>query len=149
MDWGELFARWPSLAFIFKWGGWLLLTLMLVFMIRMSFARSRKEKPPHPIVIVSAEEGFKVLTEGFEKATVRWSDIEAVTMIRTNQGPWKDDLFYHIVYPGGDLTLPSKAEGIVHWVGTLTALPGFDLESYGQALRSTQNDSFAVVLKRS
>lgn len=132
------------------WWAILFAGFLLGMLLRLTGEQRKKNalaRQPHQLDIILIEGGFKVLNECIEQAVVNWPDVGAVTMITTDKGPWEDDLFYHIAYSGGDLTLPSQAGGMEDWVGKLTALPGFDLDAYAQAIASAQNNSFVVVLK--
>ena len=108
--------------------------------------RSQRRKPAHAVTVTVEDEHFTVV-EGKTCVSVHWGDITRITAITTNDGPWLDDLFYHVVYAGGDLTLPSEANGVAAFVDKLRTLPGFDNEALGRANGSAQNNSFVVVLR--
>ncbi|MDC7682588.1 hypothetical protein PQU92_04835 [Asticcacaulis sp. BYS171W] len=134
--------NWDWLALI----GVGLAVVFLVAMVRISASRSRKGPPPHPVQVSLTDSGFAVSIERGPPLMIRWLDIQKVTIIMTDEGPWVDDLFFHIIHAGGDLTLPDEAGGMPDFVEKLVKLPGFDMDAYTQAIRSTQNNTFVVCL---
>ena len=76
-----------------------------------------------------------------------WSSICKVAVIRTARGPFRDDLYYHVVFVGGEVTLPSKSRNMAAFISRLTALPGFRPAAYATAMRSKTTDSFVVCLQ--
>ena len=130
----------------------LILTVVFAILIAGGFVarfirrRPKRKKPAHSVTVTVDDDQFDV-TEAANRVSVRWADITRVTVITTSQGPWFDDLFYHIVYTGGDVTLPSEANGIAAFVEKLSTLPGFDKAAFDRANRSTRNNSFVVVLR--
>jgi len=113
---------------------------------RVIDSRARRRKPGHTVTVSVDNDQFTVI-DGKTRISVRWNDIRRVTMITTNRGPWFDDLFYHVLHVGGDLTLPSEANGMIPFVEKLEGLPGFDINAYTQAIRSVQNESFVIVVR--
>jgi hypothetical protein len=108
--------------------------------------RARRRKPGHTVT-VDVDDDQLTVVDGKARISVRWNDIRRITMITTSRGPWFDDLFYHIVHVGGDLTLPSEANGMIPFAEKLQGLPGFDINAYAQAIRSARNESFVVVVR--
>ena len=79
-----------------------------------------------------------------ETESVRWQDLQEVSIITTDQGPFVDDLFWVLIGREGGCLAPSQANGTPELVERLQQLPGFDNEAVLQAMQSTQNDKFLV-----
>jgi hypothetical protein len=58
--------------------------------------------------------------------TVRWSDLQAVIVHTTADGPFSDDLFWVLVAHEGGCVVPSEAVGCDRLLKRLQELPGFD-----------------------
>lgn len=130
------------------------LVLLIVFAVligggfvgRFLRQRSKRKQPAHAVTVTVDDQQFTV-AEGAKRMAVRWADITRVTIITTSQGPWFDDLFYHVVHVGGDITLPSEANGMAEFVQKLESLPGFDMDAYTRAIRSAKTETFVIVLR--
>ncbi len=133
---------------------WLVYVGMAVFAVVLFFplARSwfRKTKPskakPADVSVIVTDQGFTVTDSQQNTAVVvDWAKVTRVTAITTDQGPWLDDLFYHVVYAGGELTVPSEAASA--FIAYLASLPGFNADALAVATKSRQNNSFVVIYK--
>lgn len=112
----------------------------------------RKPKPTRPAsntVKVEVTESYFTVEDTWRKtvAKVAWADVSRLTLITTDQGPWTEDLFYHVIYTDGELTLPSKAQGMDGFNNHVMSLPGYSPEAHTAASCSTENNSFAVVFQ--
>ncbi len=134
------------------WQSPLIVCAIIALLLPVGFFLLRKmvRVRPRPVMVavVVQADGFTV-TDRHHKisATVRWNTVTKVTVITTDRGPFVDDMFYHVTYDGGDVTIPSEADGAKAFVEALEALPGFDMEAFSRAIRSTENNSFVVVLR--
>ena len=78
-------------------------------------------------------------------AAVDWSALTRIAVIRTDQGPWQDELFYHVTHSGGELTIPSQADNADAFVTHLKTLPGFKPDAFAAIVKLSQNNSFVVI----
>ena len=108
----------------------------------------KHQRSPGTVKVDAAEQGVTVkdMSKWTEKAFA-WTDVSRITLITTDKGPWHDDLFYHVMYTGGEITLPSKAQGMSAFNEHLKILPGYNAEAHAAAIRSTVNNSFAVIFQ--
>ena len=80
--------------------------------------------------------------------TVRWSDLQEVRILTTDEGPYVDDVIWMLLgKDGGGCAVPSETEGMKELLPRLQQLPGFDNEAVIKAMGSTNNARF-VCCKR-
>ena len=78
-------------------------------------------------------------------ATVDWASLTRIAVIKTDQGPWQDELFYHVTHTGGELTIPSQADNADAFLANLKTLPGFKSDAFSAIAKLSQNNSFVVI----
>ena len=74
--------------------------------------------------------------------TVQWSDLEAVIIQTTDQGPLLDDVFWILVGKKSGCVVPSEARGSNELLTRLQDLPGFDNRLFIEAMKCTENEKF-------
>lgn len=79
--------------------------------------------------------------------TIKWSDLRAVLIQTTGDGPFVDDLFLLLIGRETGCVVPSKAEGVSLLLERLQKLPGFKNEVVIQAMGSTDNREFLCWIK--
>jgi hypothetical protein len=75
--------------------------------------------------------------------TVRWDDLQQVTIMTTSDGPIADDVFFML--HGKDQSgcaVPQSADGADALLQRLQQLPGFNNEAVIEAMSSTANATF-------
>jgi hypothetical protein len=75
--------------------------------------------------------------------TVRWDDLQQVTIMTTGDGPIADDVFFML--HGKDQSgcaVPQSADGAEALLQRLQQLPGFNNEAVIEAMSSTANATF-------
>lgn len=109
--------------------------------------RKRDARPDSSILTVTADDRAFTLTDSrkIKSLDVRWQDVVQVTLIRTDKGPFDDALFYHVVFGGGEITLPAGANNIQAFVEHLSAQAGFDRTAFETAMRSVASDSYSRI----
>jgi len=71
-----------------------------------------------------------------------WSNLKKVVIVTTDEGPYWEDLYFVLdADPGGTIVSHEWATRI-HLLNELEKLPGFNWESFIQAMGSTENSSF-------
>lgn len=73
-----------------------------------------------------------------------WSDLRAVYIVTTDDGPWKEDLFWVLRGEDASLLVPSETAGTSALLERLQCLPGFDTEAALHAMTCTDNNRFHV-----
>lgn len=84
--------------------------------------------------------------DGDVREQIHWKDVEEIKIITTNEGPYREDVFFVLAGPGGTGCLvPHDAAVRTKLLETLHArFPGLDDEMVIKAMGSTSNNSFAV-----
>lgn len=72
-----------------------------------------------------------------------WRELRAVTVITTDEGPWRDDVFWLLEGAEGGCVVPSEAEGMPEFLERLQRLPGFNNQTVIAAMGCAQNGRFA------
>ena len=105
------------------------------------YASERREPESSVVVRVTAEE---VVCErpNAETEHVRWRDLQRVEVITTDDGPFAPDVFWVLLGTSGGCAVPQGATGDRELLQRLQALPGFDNESFIQAMGNTENRRF-------
>jgi hypothetical protein len=89
-------------------------------------------------------EGVRELRAGVVVGRVRWSELVAVSMVTTAEGPWSPEFFYVLHgSAGGQLVVPLEHAAVTSLLGRLGRLPGFDHQA---VLRATSSSSSAEFL---
>lgn len=70
---------------------------------------------------------------------VSLSELQALTVVTTDRGPFEDDLFFVLELPDGEMIVASEAVGGADLAGWLARLPGLDKERYLEALTGMEN----------
>lgn len=73
---------------------------------------------------------------------MRWSELRAVLIKTTSDGPWVDDLFWVLVGERGGCVVPSEAHGCDQLMQRLQQLPGFDNDVIIEASAVTEDRTF-------
>jgi hypothetical protein len=110
---------------------------------------AKKRDSPKSISVHLTQDGFRVDARGRQEVGIRWTDVKSVTLIKTQQGPWEDDSFYHIAHADGDLTLPQNARKMAQWLTKLKTQPEFDAEAIKRAGQSAETEYFVTIYKAS
>ena len=99
-------------------GAWIMAVLGLALvppLIVRFFRRGGKAAPAKPDTIRITVTDTALIVEDLKSAvSVRgeWAVLRKIAVIRTDLGPFPDDLFYHIAFDGGDVTVPSQAHNM-------------------------------------
>jgi hypothetical protein len=107
----------------------------------------RKPKPALPaeraVVQFDAEAVTCTRTGGLTER-VRWSDLRAVLIKTTSDGPGVDDFFWVLLGEGAKsgCVVPSEAAGCDLLLARLQELPGFDNEAVIQAAQCVEDRDF-------
>ncbi len=73
---------------------------------------------------------------------VRWSDLKAVLIETTDQGPFQNDVFWVLVGEKSRCVVPQEAEGSQQLLARLQTLAGFDSSAVIEAMGSAENRTF-------
>jgi hypothetical protein len=74
---------------------------------------------------------------------VRWDDLQEVSILTTDEGPFIDDVFWILSGSATGCAIPSECDGMDTLLARLQTLPGFDNEAVIAAMASVQNARFA------
>ncbi|HYE96399.1 MAG TPA: hypothetical protein VD962_09330 [Rubricoccaceae bacterium] len=73
---------------------------------------------------------------------IRWDELEEVSIVTTDEGPFVDDVFWVLAGASGGCLVPSETEGVDALLARLQRLPGFDNEAVIAAMGSTGRARF-------
>jgi len=106
------------------------------------FLRRRSPTRPAQSMVSFDDESVTCRRPGGLVETVRWSDLRAVIIETTDQGPFVDDVFWILVGETSGCVVPSEAEGMNRLLERLQRLPSFDNETLIAAMSSMENRRF-------
>lgn len=77
---------------------------------------------------------------------IRWNEIDQVTILTTDQGPWSEDAFWVLENTGGTkgCMIGNGAKGFPELLDRLQTLPGFRDETVVEAMGTTSNKRFVA-----
>lgn len=75
---------------------------------------------------------------------VAWSELIGVAVETTDQGPFDEDVWWHLATNNGVVTYPSEATGAGDLLERLQKIPTFNNERLIQAMGSTSNQTFIL-----
>jgi hypothetical protein len=97
--------------------------------------------PPRNVVEFNDEQVTRT-TAGEIREILLWSELQEVSIITTNDGPYVDDVFWELRGTSSGSLVPSQAEGMEELLSKLQELPGFNNEAVIHAMGSTDNAKF-------
>lgn len=77
-------------------------------------------------------------------AEIKWSDIDRILMITTDQGPFLPDVWLALCGKGLKVMLPQGAKGYDEVYDTVTQYDRFDFANVIEAAGSTENREFLL-----
>src|SRR5580698_7468349 len=95
----------------------------------LDFFRKPKsvQKPASPAVVVEFDEvGVTCTRPNGSTENVTWSELRAVIIKTTGNGPFVDDLYWMLVGRKSGCLVPSEAQGCDRLLERLQRLPNFD-----------------------
>ncbi|HEY7611073.1 MAG TPA: hypothetical protein VIF14_17735 [Alphaproteobacteria bacterium] len=94
-------------------------------------------------IMVDIDEEWIVCRRGLtRREAVRWSDLKAVLIETTDQGPFQNDVFWVLVGEASRCVVPQEAEGSQQLLAKLQTLAGFDSAAVVEAMGSAENRTF-------
>ncbi len=79
-----------------------------------------------------------------EPQSAAWSELIGVAVETTDQGPFVEDVWWHLATKEGVVTYPSEATGAGELLKRLQDIPTFNNERLIQAMSSTSNQTFIL-----
>jgi hypothetical protein len=95
-----------------------------------------------PITVTIDEEWITCRRGTARAEAVRWSDLKAVLIETTDQGPFRNDVFWVLVGANSRCVVPQEAEGSQALLAKLQTLAGFDSNVVVDAMGSAENRTF-------
>lgn len=107
-----------------------------------SSARNRKPDT----VSFDDDRVFRDLGDG-RTESIRRAELEKVTVLTTDAGPWAEDVFVLLEGRAGGCAVPQGSVGSQELIEQLLKLPGFDEKKLIEAMSSTSNARFVSWVK--
>lgn len=95
-----------------------------------------------PITVTIDAEWITCRHSSARTQAMRWSDLKAVLLETTDQGPFQNDVFWVLVGEDGRCVVPQEADGSQQLLARLQTLPGFDSNAVVEAMGSAENKTF-------
>lgn len=95
-----------------------------------------------PVTVTTDAEWIRCRHSAEREQAVRWSDLTAVLIETTDQGPFQNDVFWVLIGRAGRCVVPQEAEGSQALLAQLQTLPGFDSAVVVEAMGSAENKTF-------
>jgi hypothetical protein len=108
----------------------------------LSWFRNLRSPTPPTAVVTFDESGVQCRRSVGLVESVRWSDLQAVFIQTTDDGPLVDDVFWILAGSDSGCVVPSEASGVSALIDRLQQLPGFDNEAVVKAMASPDNKQF-------
>ena len=94
-------------------------------------------------ITVDIDDEWIVCRRGLtNRQAVRWSDLKAVLIETTDQGPFQNDLFWVLVGETSRCVVPQEAEGAQELLARLQSLAGFDNNAVVEAMGTAESKTF-------
>ena len=101
----------------------------------------RRNPGERPRVTFDAEGVVRTLPDG-RSESVRWGELQEVSILTTDEGPYGDDVIWMLRGTGGGCAVPSETDGVTGLLARLQQLPGFDNGAVIRAMGSTDAAEF-------
>jgi hypothetical protein len=95
-----------------------------------------------PITVIIDAEWVRCRHSAEREQAVRWADLTAVLLETTDQGPFRNDVFWVLIGRAGRCVVPQEAEGSQALLAKLQTLDGFDSGAVVEAMGSAENKTF-------
>lgn len=79
-----------------------------------------------------------------EPQSIAWSKLIGVAIETTDEGPFVEDVWWHLATKEGVITYPSGAAGAGELLKRLQDIPTFNNERLIESMSSTQNQTFIL-----
>jgi hypothetical protein len=97
--------------------------------------------PPQNVVEFNGEQVTRTTADGIRE-TLLWSELQEVSIITTDGGPYVDDMFWELRGTSNGCLVPSQAEGTKELLSKLQELPGFNNDAVIHAVGSVEHAKF-------
>jgi hypothetical protein len=102
----------------------------------------RPRSPEQGARVVVDRDGVRFTHPDGRVDAVTWSALQLAGVETTDTGPFVEDVYFYLEGPDHGFHIPQAAEGVDELVRRLTALPGFDSDTWAAAMSSTENARF-------
>lgn len=113
----------------------------------------RKKNPDIPNLTVSPYASVKVWFDqdcvwvhwpSKDPESIQWNSLVGVAVETTDQGPFVEDVYWHIASKEKVITYPSEATGVGDLLKRLQELPTFNNERLIEAMSCAENQTFIL-----
>ena len=93
-------------------------------------------------IVTMTNEGVSCTRPDGRVESVKWSDLNLVAIVTTDDGPFSPDVFLLLTGEESGCAIPLGGSGADELLKKLQALPGFDNSAVIKAMCSTDNNRF-------
>ncbi|MBU2876447.1 hypothetical protein [Aliiglaciecola lipolytica] len=79
-----------------------------------------------------------------EPQSIAWNELIGVAVETTDEGPFVEDVWWHLATKDGVITYPSEATGAGEFLRRLQDIPTFNNERLIKSMSSTENQTFIL-----
>ena len=98
---------------------------------------------PNEYTVTTDKKGVTCEHPKRAKESIAWDDVDQVSFLTTNQGPFEEDVWLLLKHNnGGGCSVPMGAEGYDALYDIISKFEDFDFNAVIQAMSSTQNNEF-------
>ena len=125
-------------------------------MIKRIISFFKKQDPTNPPNQKDARSPYAAIKVWFDKdrvwvhwpskepESIQWNSLIGVAVETTDQGPFVEDVYWHIASKEKVVTYPSEATGAENLLKRLQELPTFNNERFIEAMTCTENRTFIL-----
>ncbi len=110
--------------------------------LRSRLAAARGPGPEAGWEVAVSDEGVACTRPDGSVVSIAWADLKRFTVMTTDEGPFRPDVFWVLSGDGSGCFVPQGAKGGAALLERLQALPGFDNEAFVEAMASTSLRKF-------
>ena len=110
-------------------------------------AQGKPKQPEEYYEVTVTGDFIRVEHPGQKIEEILWADIETITLVNTNQGPWFPDIWLALEGKGPGCYIPQGSKGFDEVFEIVSKYEGFNFENFGKSMTCTDNVRFPLWAK--
>ncbi|RYE23149.1 MAG: hypothetical protein EOP42_23565 [Sphingobacteriaceae bacterium] len=103
-----------------------------------------KRQPEDDYVVLISDDCVQVNHPWWGNKIIKWTDIEQVLLVNTDQGPWFPDVWLTLVGCNGSFKIPLGAKGYEEIYAVVSNYEGFNFENVIESMSCTERATFIL-----